>query len=213
MGVRIPSESPGPGMELRHRMPHVHPNPERDTWCRIGSRLATRDPARGPSSCLGGRTEFLITYAKAGARIVCRIEVRNPCDAPDHATPTMEVPGPRTESRMKLRTPFVIPVHTVHPACDYGTRASSRIRLSKAQCGIRSTYGIPDPPLATRSSTLAPPIRFGGQECDAMQHQLFLIAKNSNMGTDNYYSAKNNVAHHPLLLITKTSFLKSLVHF
>ena len=44
-----------------------------------------------------------------------------------------------------------------------------------------------------------------------MQHQLFLIAKNSNMGTDNYYSAKNNVAHHPLLLITKTSFLKSAV--
>ena len=44
-----------------------------------------------------------------------------------------------------------------------------------------------------------------------MQHQLFLIAKNSNMGTDNYHSAKNNVAHHPLLLITKTSFLKSAV--
>ena len=43
------------------------------------------------------------------------------------------------------------------------------------------------------------------------RHQFVSKAKNSNMGTDNYYSAKNNFAHHPLLLITKRSFLKSAV--
>jgi len=31
MEVRIPSEAPGPGLEFRHRMAHVHPNPNRDT--------------------------------------------------------------------------------------------------------------------------------------------------------------------------------------
>ena len=134
--------------------------------------MGTRDPARGPSSCIEGRTEFLITYAKAGARIACRMEVRSPCAAPDHATPIMEVPGPRTETRMKLRTSFVIPVQNVHPPCDYRTRASSRIRRWTTQCGIRSPYGIPDPPLAARSSTLAPPIRFESQEFEYGHRQL-----------------------------------------
>ena len=48
MEVSILSEAPGPDMELRHRMPHVPPNPDRDTWCRIGSLVGLRVPGGVP---------------------------------------------------------------------------------------------------------------------------------------------------------------------
>ena len=52
MEARIPSEAPGPGLELGHRMAHVHPTPDREMCCRTVSRFGPRAPHGVPAHAL-----------------------------------------------------------------------------------------------------------------------------------------------------------------
>ena len=132
MEAMIPSEAPGPDMELRHSMPHVHPNPDRDTWCRIHSllglwvpgwvpdpalqsarnpraRTKKQDPALNPAWKLGSRARPRAPAWNSG--IEWHMYLRIPIEIRDAALNPGWDPGCRTGSQLLPCRPHGVPHH------------------------------------------------------------------------------------------------------
>ena len=66
-----------------------------------------------------------------------RIEVRTPCEAPGPATPIMDVPGPRTESRTEISSPM-----GVRSSCEFPRIPHRQVRVRQKMHWQNSIYRI-----------------------------------------------------------------------